>query len=54
MRRGVVGFRNLYAFNLALLGMWQWRLRVEKNSLWCRVVEARYGVLDWVRARRGV
>ncbi|PNX86641.1 glutamate-gated kainate-type ion channel receptor subunit GluR17 [Trifolium pratense] len=31
-------------FNLALLGKWCWRLLVDKEGLWFRVLTARYGV----------
>ncbi|GKV36541.1 hypothetical protein SLEP1_g44662 [Rubroshorea leprosula] len=35
---------------MALLGKWRWRLVVEKEALWNRVVEAKYGIhrrRDW-------
>lgn len=31
------------AFNLSLLGKWCWRLLVDKEGLWHRVLKARYG-----------
>lgn len=38
--------RNLKAFNHALLGKWFWRLKIENNYLWGRVLKEKYGVLD--------
>jgi len=38
--------RRIREFNLALLGKWWWRLLEETNSLWCRVLMARYGVVE--------
>lgn len=40
-----MGIKNLGAFNLALLGKWVWRARLETDSLWLRVLKARYGGL---------
>lgn len=40
---GGLGFRDLESFNLALLGKWRWRLLHEKESLWCKVLLAKYG-----------
>ncbi|GAU10924.1 hypothetical protein TSUD_426660, partial [Trifolium subterraneum] len=34
----------LKEFNLALLGKWCWRMLVDKEGLWFRVLAARYGV----------
>ena len=31
-------------FNIALLGKWCWRLLVDRDSLWYRVLSARYGM----------
>lgn len=42
--RGGLGVRDLSMFNKALLGKWMRRLLMEKNSLWFKVVESRYGV----------
>lgn len=42
---GGLGIKNLEAFNLALLGKWVWRFRVEKDMLWRRVLAARDGEL---------
>jgi hypothetical protein len=39
-----LGVRRIRDFNRALLGKWCWRLLVEKDRLWYRVLAARYGV----------
>jgi hypothetical protein len=41
--RGGLGVRRLGEFNLSLLGKWCWRMLVEKEGLWYRVLKARYG-----------
>ncbi|MCI12202.1 putative non-LTR retroelement reverse transcriptase, partial [Trifolium medium] len=41
---GGLGVRQLREFNLALLGKWCWRLLVDREGLWYRVLAARYGV----------
>ncbi|PNX84634.1 ribonuclease H [Trifolium pratense] len=43
---GVWGFgvRRLREFNLALLGKWCWRMLMDREGLWFRVLVARYGV----------
>jgi hypothetical protein len=41
---GGLGVRSLREFNYALLGKWCWRLLADRNSLWFRVMAARYGV----------
>jgi len=41
---GGLGVRRIRDFNYALLGKWCWRLLVDRNSLWFRVLLARYGV----------
>jgi len=40
---GGLGVRRIREFNIALLGKWCWRLLVEKERLWYRVLSARYG-----------
>ena len=30
-------------FNFSLLGKWCWRMLVDKDGLWYRVLKARYG-----------
>ena len=40
---GGLGIRNLRRFNLALLEKWLWRLWTEKEHLWRRFIEAKYG-----------
>lgn len=53
---GGLGIKDLKAFNLALLGKWCWRMRVDKWGMWYRVWKARYreseGILR-VDGRRG-
>jgi hypothetical protein len=39
-----LGVRRIRDFNRALLGKWCWRLLVERDSLWFRVLSSRYGV----------
>ncbi|GAU35959.1 hypothetical protein TSUD_207630 [Trifolium subterraneum] len=41
---GGLGVRQVREFNLALLGKWCWRMLVDKEGLWFRVLAARYGV----------
>jgi len=41
-----MGVRRLRDFNTALLGKWCWRLLVERDGLWRKVLVARYGVED--------
>ncbi|GAU42262.1 hypothetical protein TSUD_327400 [Trifolium subterraneum] len=36
--------RQVREFNLALLGKWCWRMLVDREGLWFRVLAARYGV----------
>ncbi|XP_024636145.1 uncharacterized protein [Medicago truncatula] len=45
LRKEVGGLevRRISEFNSALLGKWCWRLLVEKESLWYRVLSSRYG-----------
>lgn len=33
-------------FNCALLGKWCWRMLVERDSLWFRVMSTRYGLAE--------
>ena len=40
---GGLEVRRIREFNLALLGKWCWRMRVENRSLWYRVLSAKYG-----------
>ena len=40
---GGLGDRRVGAFNLALLGKWCWRMLVDKEGLWYRVLKSRYG-----------
>ncbi|GAU32659.1 hypothetical protein TSUD_218360 [Trifolium subterraneum] len=47
-----LGVRQLKEFNLALLGKWCWRMLVDKEGLWFRVLAACYG-LERGRLREG-
>jgi hypothetical protein len=40
---GGLGVRRMGTFNLSLLGKWCWRMLVDKEGLWYRVLKARYG-----------
>jgi hypothetical protein len=42
VNRGGLGVWSLGEFNLSLLGKWCWRLMVDKEGLWYRVLKARY------------
>ncbi|GAU34797.1 hypothetical protein TSUD_206010 [Trifolium subterraneum] len=41
---GGLGVRQLREFNVALLGKWCWRMLVDREDLWFRVLAARYGL----------
>ncbi|CAJ2662251.1 unnamed protein product [Trifolium pratense] len=41
---GGLGVKQLREFNLALLGKWCWRMLMDREGLWFRVLAARYGV----------
>ncbi|XP_024640756.1 uncharacterized mitochondrial protein AtMg00310-like [Medicago truncatula] len=43
---GGLGVTRLKEFNLALLDKWCWRLLLEKEALWRKVLVARYGEAD--------
>jgi hypothetical protein len=43
---GGLGVRRIRDFNVTLLGKWCWRLLVDSDSLWFRVLSASYGVED--------
>jgi len=39
---GGLGVRRLHEFNISLLGKWWWRMLVDRDGLWYRVLKARY------------
>jgi len=41
-----LGVRRIREFNCALLEKWCWRLLVDRDNLWFRVLSARYSVKD--------
>lgn len=41
---GGLGIKDLKAFNHALMGKWWWRLKIEGDSFWVRVLKEKYGV----------
>ena len=41
--KGGLGIKDTESFNIALVGKWLWRLLIEKDALWARVIEAKYG-----------
>jgi hypothetical protein len=41
---GGLGVRRIREFNTALLGKWCWRMLLERESLWFKVLSARYGM----------
>ncbi|RVW90151.1 Transposon TX1 uncharacterized 149 kDa protein [Vitis vinifera] len=43
MRQGGLGIRSLVALNKALLGKWDWKFAIERNSLWKQVIIDKYG-----------
>ena len=43
MTNGGLGVRRLGEFNMSLLGKWCWRMMVDKDGLWYRVLKPRYG-----------
>jgi hypothetical protein len=47
-----LGVRQLREFNIALLGKWCWRVLVERESLWFRVLATRYG-MEFGRLKNG-
>ena len=42
-KEGGMGVRDVTKFNIALLGKWRWRLLVERDSLWVKVLCVKYG-----------
>uniref|UniRef100_A0A2N9H162 Reverse transcriptase zinc-binding domain-containing protein n=1 Tax=Fagus sylvatica TaxID=28930 RepID=A0A2N9H162_FAGSY len=43
IRYGGLGIRNVVGFNKALLGKWLWRYAMEREALWLKVIDAKYG-----------
>ena len=48
-----LGVWRIREFNLALLGKWCLRMRVEKSSLWYKVLVARYWEAGGIIAEEG-
>lgn len=42
-----LGIKSIKLFNLALLLKWKWRILVEKDVVWKKVLKARYGDCDY-------
>jgi hypothetical protein len=42
-KEGGLGVKNLRVMNLSLLAKWRWKLLLEGNELWKKVVMAKYG-----------
>lgn len=42
---GDLGVKRIREFNLALLGKWYWRLLVDKEGMWFRLLAARYDLV---------
>ena len=44
-----LGIRKIRLFNIAFLGKWLWRFGIEKDALWRKVIELKYGCLwgEW-------
>jgi hypothetical protein len=42
-KEGGLGVKNLCVMNLSLLAKWRWKLLLEGNELWKKVVMAKYG-----------
>jgi hypothetical protein len=40
-------------FNLSLLGKWSWRLVVDREGIWFKVLVAKYGMTDGRITRGG-
>jgi len=38
-----LGVRNMIQFNRALLGKWLWRFTIERDALWRKVIDTKYG-----------
>lgn len=43
MNQGGLGIKSLSTISRALLDKWLWRFGVERNALWWKLVEAKYG-----------
>lgn len=43
MKKRGLGIRDIRLHNFALLGKWLWRFGMERNSLWMKVIVAKYG-----------
>jgi hypothetical protein len=52
IRYGGLGIRNVVGFNKALLGKWLWRYAMEREALWLKVIDAKYGSMWGVGAQK--
>ena len=43
LQNGGLGIRNLVHFNKELLGKWLWYYALERDALWRRVIDTKYG-----------
>jgi len=43
---GGLGLRKLREFNSTLLGKWCWRMVVDREGLWFRILTVRYGGVE--------
>ncbi|XP_057453105.1 uncharacterized protein LOC130744965 [Lotus japonicus] len=42
VNEGGLGVKDWNRFNWSLLGKWRWRMMKEEDSLWCRILSAKY------------
>src|ERR1044072_6535432 len=42
-KEGGMGVRDVTKFNISLFGKWRWKVLVESESLWAKVICAKYG-----------
>lgn len=44
--KGGLGIKNIEAFNIALLSKWRWRCLEGRESIWQKILKAKYGDLS--------